>query len=219
MSSDATTLEPTTRTTLTRLPERGSHQRAKIHEILDAGAVCQIGYQMDGSPRVLPTVYWRTGEAVYWHGSRESRALLAMTGQEVCFTVTLLDGLVLARSAFHHSANYRAVMAFGRAESIEDEVEKLAAYREMFDRLYPGRWADIRRPSRAELWSTMVMRLELTEASAKVRAMGPVDSKPDLRQPAWAGVIPMTLTAGAPVEADDLRPGGVGLQIPDWLPR
>ena len=169
MSSDATLLEPTERTTLHRVPERGTYERAAIDAILDAGAICQVGYVMDGEPRVLPTVYWRTGAAVYWHGSRESQALLAMAGREVCFTVTLLDGLVMARSAFHHSANYRAVMAFGRAEAIDEEVEKLQAYREMFDRLYPGRWTQIRKPSRAELHATLVMKLELTEASAKVR--------------------------------------------------
>ena len=219
MSTEATTLEPTERTTLRRRPQRGSYERAVLNDILDAGVICQIGYVMDGEPRVLPTVFWRTGEAVYWHGARESRALLAMAGHEVCFTVTLLDALVLARSAFHHSANYRAVMAFGRADSIEDEVEKLAAYREMFDRIYPGRWSDIRKPSRAELAATLVLRLELTEASAKVRTGPPIDSKGDLRQPAWAGVVPVGMRFGSAVPADDLRPGGAALELPGWLGR
>ena len=219
MSIQAPTLDPTERTTLHRVPQRGTYERAQIDAILDAAAICQIGYAMDGEPRVLPTVFWRTGDAVYWHGSRQSGALRAMAGREVCFTVTLLDGLVLARSAFHHSANYRSVMVFGRAEVIEDVVSQMAAYREMFDRLYPGRWPHIRGPSRAELAATMVLRLELTEVSAKARTHGPVDAKGDLRQPAWAGVIPLSLQPGAPRPAEDLRPGGEPVTVPNWLGR
>jgi nitroimidazol reductase NimA-like FMN-containing flavoprotein (pyridoxamine 5'-phosphate oxidase superfamily) len=217
MSIQTPTLEPTPRTTLNRLPERGAHGLEAINAILDAGVICQIGYQMDGSPRVLPTIYWRTDDAVYWHGARQSRALLAMIGQEVCFTVTLLDGLVLARSAFHHSANYRSVIAFGQAEVMDEGPAKQAAFKAMLDRLYPGRWPSIRAPSRAEMAATHMLRLKLTEASAKTRAMGPVDSKGDLSQPGWAGVIPLTLTPGAPVEAADLRPGGEPFEMPCWL--
>ena len=213
MTSEA----PTARTALHRLPERGAHGAQDLNAILDAGVICQIGYALEGEPRVLPTVYWRAGNAVYWHGSRESRALLAMIGQEVCFTVTLLDGLVLARSAFHHSANYRSVMAFGRAQCVEDAADKLAAFRAMLDRLYPGRWASIRAPSRAEMAATHVLRLELSEASAKARAMPPVDSKADLAQPGWAGVIPLSIMAGDPVPAPDLRGGGAPFEQPPWL--
>jgi len=219
MSTDAPILEPTPRTTLKRRPQRGAYGRAAIDAVLDAGTICQIGYLSDGEPRVLPTLYWRTGEAVYWHGARESGALLAMIGREVCFTVTLLDGLVLARSAFHHSANYRSVMAFGQAQALEDEAAKLAALRAMLDRLYPGRWPQVRAPSRAELAATHVLRLAITEASAKVRDAPPLDAKGDLDQPGWAGVIPLSLRAGDPVAAADLRPGGAPLDIPDWLTR
>ena len=219
MSTSAPTLDPTSRTTLRRLPDRGSHGLDHINAILDQGVICQVGYQMDGQPRVLPSVYWRTEDAVYWHGARESRALQAMIGAEVCFTVTLLDGLVLARSAFHHSANYRSVMAFGKAEALDEGPAKLAAFKAMLDRLYPGRWPTIRAPSRAEMAATHVLRLKLTEASAKARAMGPVDSKGDLAQPGWAGVIPLTLTPGEPFEAADLRPGGEAFEMPGWLKR
>lgn len=217
MSTQAPTLEPTERTTLHRVPQRGTYERAQIDAILDAAAICQIGYVMDGEPRVLPTVFWRTGEAVYWHGSRQSGALRAMAGREVCFTVTLLDGLVLARSAFHHSANYRSVIAFGGPEALPEGPEKTAAFKGMIDRLYPGRWDQIRAPSRAEMGATHVLRLKLTEASAKTRAMGPVDSQGDLAQPGWAGVIPLSLRPGQPIEASDLRPGGAPLDIPAWL--
>ncbi len=217
MTTEAPTLETTERTTFNRSPQRGSYERAAINSILDAGVICQLGYVMAGEPRVLPTVYWRTGEAVYWHGSRASGALGAMAGRQVCFTVTVLDGLVLARSAFHHSANYRSVMAFGRAEVVEDEVSQLAAYREMFDRLYPGRWPHIRKPSRAELVATIVLRLELIEASAKVRAGPPIDSRADLRQPAWAGVIPLSLKPGPPAPAEDLKAGAAPVTVPAWI--
>ena len=217
MSSEAILLDPTERTTFHRRPQRGSYDRAVIDAVLDAGVICQVGYVLDGTPRVLPTLYWRTGDAVYWHGSREGFGLKAMAGAEVCFSVTILDGLVMARSAFHHSANYRSVMAYGRPEAIEDDVAKMAALREMFDKIYPGRWGEIRKPSRAELAATLVLRLELTEATAKARAGGPIDAKGDLTQPGWAGVIPVALVAGAPIQAEDLKPGGAALDVPGWL--
>lgn len=218
MSEEA--LAPTPRTTLHRRPDRGAHDRASVDAILDAGMICHIGYAMNGEPRVLPTIYWRDGDAVFWHGSRDSHALLAMAGAEVCFSVTLLDGLVMARSAFHHSANYRSVMAFGRAEPLAGDAGKSRALKAMLDRLYPGRWADIRAPSRAELAATLVLSLSLKEASAKVRPAPPVDAKRDLGQPAWAGVIPLSLTAGPPQDAPDLKPGcdRTGL-APEWLAR
>ncbi len=217
MTTEAPTLAPTERTTLHRRPNRGGHGLAEIDAILDAGVICQIGYQMDGDPRVLPTLYWRMGEAVYWHGARESRALLAMVGHQICFSVTLLDGLVLARSAFHHSANYRSVIAFGGPEALPEGPEKTAAFKGMIDRLYPGRWDQIRAPSRAEMHATHVLRLKLTEASAKTRAMGPVDSQGDLAQPGWAGVIPLSLTPGEPAVADDLKAGAAAFDMPPWL--
>ena len=219
MTTEALPGAPTARTEFHRRPQRGAHDRVALDAILDAGVIGQIGYLMDGGPRVLPTLYWRTGDHLYWHGSRESRALLAMIGHQVCFTVTLLDGLVMARSAFHHSANYRSVMAFGEAEVVDEEVAKLAATRALMDRLYPGRWKEIRPPSRPELAATLVLRLPLTEASAKARAGPPLDAPRDLAQPAWAGVIPVSLRAGEAEPAPDLRPGAAALGAPAWLER
>ena len=218
MSTQAPAL-PTPRTTLNRTPDRGAHDRASVTAILDAGVICQIGYLMDGEPRVLPTVYWRAGEAVYWHGARESGALKAMAGAQVCFTLTLVDGLVLAQSAFHHSANYRSVMAFGRAEVVGKETDKAVAVHTMLERLYPGRWGEIRAPSRAELAATTVLRLELSEASAKARGGPPIDARADLRQPGWAGVIPVTLHAGAPERAEHHPAEGEPPVVPPWLPQ
>ena len=210
---------PTSRTRFNRRPQRGAHDRASVAAILDAGVICQIGYLMGGESRVLPTVYWRSGEAVYWHGARESGALRAMAGAQVCFTLTLLDGLVLAKSAFHHSANYRSVMAFGRAEVVGKEIDKAEALHAMLERLYPGRWDEIRAPSRAELAATTVLRLELDEASAKARTGPPIDAKADLRQPGWAGVIPVTLHAGEPERAEHHPAEGQPLVVPPWLPQ
>ena len=208
---------PTPRTVLKRTPDRGAHDRASVTAILDAGVICQIGYLMDGEPRVLPTVYWRAGEAVYWHGARESGALKAMAGAQVCFTLTLLDGLVLAKSAFHHSANYRSVMAFGRAEMVAKETDKAGALRAMLERLYPRRWKGVRAPSRAELAATTVLRLGLDEASAKARTGPPIDAKADLRQPGWAGVIPVSMQAGDPQRAEHHLADGEPLSLPPWL--
>ena len=216
MSTQAPAL-PTPRTTLNRTPDRGAHDRAGVAAILDAGVICQIGYLMDGEPRVLPTVCWRTGQAVYWHGARESGALKAMAGAQVCFTLTLLDGLVLAKSAFHHSANYRSVIAFGRAEVVAKETDKAAALHAMLERLYPGRWQGIRAPSRAELAATTVLRLALDEASAKARTGPPIDAKADLRQAGWAGVIPVSLRAGSPERAEHHLADGEPLSLPPWL--
>ncbi len=217
MTTEAPLPAPTARTTFHRRPQRGAHDRASVDAVLDAGVVGQIGYLMEGEPRVLPTLYWRTGDHLYWHGSRESRALLAMAGREVCFSVTLLDGLVMARSAFHHSANYRSVIAFGPAETVTGEAAKLAASRALLDRLYPGRWDQVRAPSRAELAATLFLRLPLTEASAKARTGPPIDAPRDLSQPGWAGVIPVSLGTGTPEPAADLRPGGAPLAVPQWL--
>ena len=217
MTTEAPALAPTARTTLNRRTYRGAHDLAAIAAVLDAGMICQIGFVLDGGPRVLPTIYWREGEAVYWHGSRESGALKAMTGAEVCLTVTLLDGLVLAKSAFAHSANYRSVMAFGRAEAIVGDAEKLSALKAMMDRLYPGRWETIRPPSRAELAATSVLRLALTEASAKARTGPPLDIKPDPRAPAWTGVIPLSLQAAEPALVGELEPGVRPPAAPAWL--
>lgn len=184
------------RVTLERRRERGSYDKDGVHAILDSSALCQIGYVAGGQPLVLATIYWRLGERLYWHGSRQSRALQAMAGAQVCFTVSRLDGLVLARSAFRHSANYRAVMAFGVAREVAGQTQKLAALKAMIERLYPGRWAQIRGPTPAELAATTVLFLELDEVSAKIRADPPLDPDADLAIPVWAGVAPVTLTPG-----------------------
>jgi nitroimidazol reductase NimA-like FMN-containing flavoprotein (pyridoxamine 5'-phosphate oxidase superfamily) len=188
---------PTPRTTLRRKPQRGRYDKATVHAILDAGLICHIGYEMDGHPLVIPTLYWREGGRVYWHGSAAGRALkLHVGGAEVCFTVALLDGLILARSAFRHSVNYRSVMAFGTARPVLGEAEKLAAMKGLIERLYPGRWNDIRPPSPAELAAVSVLYLDLDEVSAKVRADPPMDAEEDLSLPVWAGVVPLSILAG-----------------------
>ena len=209
--------EPAARTTLRRRPQRAHYDRQTVHAILDSGALCQIGYVDGGQPLVLATIYWREGERVYWHGSRQSRALQAMAGAQVCFSVSHLDGLVLARSAFRHSANYRAVMAFGAAQPVASQAGKLAALRTMIERLYPGRWAQIRAPSEAELAASTVLYLELNEVSAKIRSEPPLDPDADLARPVWAGVAPLRLGPGQlePCAKLDANAGVPGAII-DW---
>ena len=204
----------TPRTSLRRHPERGRHDRPAVHAVLDAGVIGQIGYVALGQPRVLPTLYWRAGEAIYWHGARASVALEAMAGAEVCFTVTHLDGLVLARSAFRHSVQYRSVIAFGVPRPVEGEADKLQAMQAMFDRLYPGRWAEIRTPNPAELAAITVLRLDLTEASAKTRSGPPLDFEADLGIPVWAGVAPLEQRTG---ELQPCAKLGSGTAVPDYL--
>jgi nitroimidazol reductase NimA-like FMN-containing flavoprotein (pyridoxamine 5'-phosphate oxidase superfamily) len=181
-----------------RLPGRGAYDRTTIHAILDAAPHCHIGHVIDGRPVVIPTLHWREQDTVYWHGSAASRMLRANArGGEVCLTATLLDGFVLARSGFHHSANYRSVMCFGLPRLVEAD-EKLAALRGFIERLYPGRWDTLRPPTTQELKATSVLALPIGEASAKLRTGGPVDDEEDLALPVWAGVLPVRLVAGAP---------------------
>ncbi len=195
--TDASAYAPTARTTPSRKPDRARYDTACVHAILDAGVICHIAYVEDGLPMAAPTIYWREGAAVYWHGSRQSHALQAMAaGAPVCFTVAHLDGLVLARSAFRHSANYRSVVAFGRPRVIEGEARKRAAMRAMIERLYPGRWPHIRGPSRAELAAISVLRLNLEAVSAKVREGPPMDAERDYDLPVWAGVAPLSPRVG-----------------------
>ncbi len=201
MTNAAMTAEPTNyrrseRTALERRPQRGRYDKPAVHALLDANVLCQIGYVAERQPLMLATIYWRTGDRVFWHGSRQSRALTAMAGAEVCFSVSRLDGLVLGRSAFRHSANYRSVMAFGVARPVEDEAGELAALEAMIERLYPGRWAQVRGPSPAELAATTVLSLELDEVSAKSRSEPPIDLEADLSLPVWAGVAPVKLEPG-----------------------
>jgi uncharacterized protein len=191
----------TPRTTLKRLPQRGSFDREVIDPILDEGFICHIGFVIDGQPFVIPTGYARVGDSVLIHGSQASRMLRALgEGIDVCLTVTLIDGLVLARSAFHHSMNYRSVVIFGRATVVEDPTEKLAALRALSEQMIPGRWDDVRAPNERELKLTTVLSLPITEASAKVRTGPPVDDEEDYDLPVWAGVIPLRIAAGKPFD-------------------
>ena len=188
---------PTRRTTLRRLPKRGSFERETVYAILDEGFVCHVGFVADGRPFVIPTAYGRAGDQLYLHGARASRMLKALRdGAEVCVAVTLLDGLVLARSAFHHSMNYRSVVVFGRARAVESDEEKMRALHTFAEHVIPGRWGEVRPPSRQELDATLVLALPLDEASAKVRTGPPADDEEDYALPVWAGVLPLEVSAG-----------------------
>jgi nitroimidazol reductase NimA-like FMN-containing flavoprotein (pyridoxamine 5'-phosphate oxidase superfamily) len=206
--SSAGELDPTGRTTLKRLPERGTYDRSVIDAILDEAVICHLGFSVDGQPFVLPTIHGRLGDTVYVHGSVASRMLRSLgKGAPACLTVTLLDGLVVARTGFHSSMNYRSVMLLGHPRKVEDPQERLRALDVVVDHVLPGRAAEMRRPSELELRQTVVLALPITEGSAKVRTGGPKDDPEDVDGDAWAGVLPLSLVPGEPVAADDLRPG------------
>ena len=190
----------TARTTLKRLPYRGSYDRELIDQILDEGFVCHVGFVVDGQPFVIPTGYARVGGKLFIHGSQASRMLRTLgKGIDVCLTVTLIDGLVLARSAFHHSMNYRSVVVFGRAMTVADPEEKIVALRALSEHMIPGRWDDVREPNEREVQLTTVLALSLNEASAKVRTGPPLDDEEDYELPIWAGVIPLQMVADGPI--------------------
>ncbi len=200
------TTPPTARTTVRRLPERGSYDRAAAYAILDEGLVAHVGLATDDGPVVIPMLYGRDGDRLLLHGSPASRLLRGgAKGTEMCVTVTLVDGLVLARSQFHHSMNYRSVVAFGQASRVDDLAERRAALGALVEHIVPGRTADAREPSEREVRGTLVLALPLDECSVKVRAGGPLDEPEDMDLPVWAGVIPLTTVAAAPVTVDDLR--------------
>ena len=202
-------LTQTARTTLKRLPQRGAFDRESINQILDEGFICHVGFAVDGQPYVIPTGYARAGDRLFIHGSQASRMLRTLgQGIDVCLTVTLIDGLVLARSAFHHSMNYRSVVVFGRAVVVDEREEKLAALRALSDHMIPGRWDDAREPNERELQLTTVLSLPLAEASAKVRTGPPLDDEEDYELSVWAGVIPLRLVANAPI-ADPRLPARI----------
>ena len=187
------------RTQLRRLPARGSNEAEAINRILDAAFLAHVGFAVDGQPFVIPTLFGRDGDKLYLHGSAASRAVRHLqTGVPACVTVTIVDGLVLARSAFHHSMNYRSVMAFGTARLIEDPAAKNEALRIISEHLIKGRWDEVREPNAKELKATGVLEFTLEEASAKVRAGPPIDDAEDMSFPVWAGVLPLALTAGEP---------------------
>jgi nitroimidazol reductase NimA-like FMN-containing flavoprotein (pyridoxamine 5'-phosphate oxidase superfamily) len=197
--------ERTDRTLVKRLPQRASYERELVYEILDAGFICHVGFVIDAQPFIIPTAYGRAGDVLYLHGSRASRMLKTLgAGVEACVEVTHVDGLVLARSAFHHSINYRSVVVFGRAEVVEDASEKQKALRAFTEHLIRGRWDEVREPNERELAATLVLRLPLAEASAKVRTGPPIDDEEDLSLPVWAGVLPLHTIAGEPLSDPQL---------------
>ena len=195
-----TTYAPTERTRVKRLPDRGKYDSETVFAILDEGFICHVGFMADGQPFVIPTGYARVGETLYIHGSAASRMLRTLSeGVQVCVTVTLLDGLVLARSAFHHSMNYRSVVILGRATAVEDPREKMRALEALTNHIVHGRWDDVRLPTETEMKATTVLALPLEEVSAKVRIGPPKDDAEDYALPIWAGVVPLRLAPGAPV--------------------
>jgi len=208
-------LPQTPRTTLKRLAKRGSHERETINQILDEGFICHVGFAIEGQPYVIPTGYARIDDKLIIHGSQASRMLRALkAGIDMCVTVTLIDGLVLARSAFHHSMNYRSVVIFGRATLIEEREEKLAALFALSEHMIPGRWQEAREPTETELQQTTVLSLPIEEASAKIRRGPPLDDEEDYAMNIWAGVLPMQLTTGEPIADPRLPPN---IEVPDYV--
>lgn len=199
-------IAPTERTKVKRIPKRGNFERETIYKILDEGFVCHIGFTIDDQPFVIPTGYARSGDDLLIHGSAASRMMRALSWEkDVCVTVTLIDGLVLARSAFHHSMNYRSVVIFGRAKTISGDAEKLNALKAFTEHIVPGRWAEVRQPNAKELKATTVLRLPLQEASAKIRTGGAVDDAEDYDLDIWAGVIPLKMISEKPAADEKLK--------------
>jgi nitroimidazol reductase NimA-like FMN-containing flavoprotein (pyridoxamine 5'-phosphate oxidase superfamily) len=211
--SDAYT--PTSRTRVVREPHRGLYEREAAYKILDEGFICHVGFVIDGQPFVIPTGYGRQGDNLYIHGSAASRMLRNLEqGVAVCVTVTLLDGLVLARSIFNHSMNYRSVVVLGVAHAVEDPMEKLEALRSLSEHIIPGRWAETRQPNQKELKATLLMRLPIEEFSSKVRQGPPIDDEEDYGFPTWAGVIPLRMLAGKPIRDPKL---GAESAVPGYV--
>jgi uncharacterized protein len=211
----STKFVPTQRTALKQLPERGVYGRNTIYNILDEGLVCHVGFVVNGEPIVIPMAYARAGNMLYIHGSVASRLLRTLShGIPVCVTVTLLDGLVLARSAFHHSMNYRSVVVFGVASAVRNVTKKLRALHAIAEHVMAGRWADVRKPNDTELKQTLVLELPLTEASAKIRSGPPIDERTDYNLLVWAGELPLSFVAGEPVADPRLLSG---IEVPDYI--
>jgi len=202
---------PTARTKVKRLPKRAHYDRDTVYAILDAGFVCHLGYVIDRQPYVTPTAYWREGDAVYWHGSSKSRMLLALEkNPQVCLTVSHFDALVVARSGFHMSVNYRAAMIFGKPYKVADPEEKIAKMEKFVERVYPGHWKNLRPVNKQELKAMSVFGLHLDEAVAKVRTGGPIDEPEDYALPIWAGVVPVRQVLGTPEDDGRVAPGAQG---------
>jgi uncharacterized protein len=210
-------MKPTKRTEFRRLPSRGSHDVDTINAILDAGFLAHVGFSVDSQPYVIPTLYGRDGEKLYLHGSAASRMLGRLeTGISGCIAVTLVDGLVLARSAFHHSMNYRSVVAFGTAHKIDEPAQKTRALRIISEHLIAGRWNDVRNPSEKELKATAVLEFSIEEASAKIRTGPPLDDEEDYSLPVWAGILPLSLEAQPPIPDSRLTDG---IEVPEYVLR
>ena len=206
---------PTERTRVNRLPKRGDYSQKTIYGILDAAFLCHVGFVVEGQPYVIPTGYGRSENTLYLHGSAASRMLRTLAGDvDVCVTVTVLDGIVLARSAFHHSMNYRSVVILGKATSVESDQEKTAALHAISENIMRGRWDDVRKPTALELKATAVLALPIEDASAKIRTGPPLDDEEDYALPVWSGVLPMVMKAGEPVADSRLVPG---VKVPGYL--
>jgi len=200
------TTTATERTKVQRLPKRGAYDRDAINRILDEAFICHVGFVIDGQPYVIPTGYARIGEDLYIHGSAASRMLRSISaGIDVCVTVTLIDGLVLARSAFHHSMNYRSVVILGKASLVDDPGEKTRALEAFTEHVVPGRWKEVRWPTELELKGTTVLKLPIEEASAKIRTGGPVDDEEDYAMDVWAGVLPLQMGVLQPIDDERLQ--------------
>ena len=207
--------EQTSRNQVRRIAKRGKYDKETIYQILDASFLCHLGFTVEDQPFVIPTLFARVDDVIYVHGSQVSRMLKTLSnGAKICLTVTLTDGIVLARSAFHHSMNYRSAVVFGTGKLVEDETEKLRALKAISDNILPERWEDCRQPNQKELNVTSVIRVEIEDASAKIREGMPVDDQEDYELPIWAGILPITQTFGAPV-ADEQLPKEI--KIPDYL--
>ena len=205
---------PTERTRAKRMPARAKYDADAVHAILDAQPICNVGYVLNGAPVVTPTLQWREGDHIYWHGSSASRMLETSENADVCVSVSIIDGFVLARSAYNHSCNYRSVMVFGKAFKVTDVEEKRARLKAFTEALFPGRWDKLRPMSDKELKATMILGLTLDEASAKIRTGSTGDEPEDVTWPVWGGVIPVVQQALAP-EADAHTPAGMA--VPDYV--
>ncbi|MEN8041816.1 MAG: pyridoxamine 5'-phosphate oxidase family protein [Actinomycetota bacterium] len=207
---------PSDRTTVRRLPERGQYDTETIHGIIDDAFISHIGFATDTGPIVIPIIHARVGNTLYLHGSHASRMMRATVGEEVCVTITHVDGIVAARSAFHHSLNYRSAMVFGSPRVVTDPDEREIAFAAITNQVLPGRWDEARQPTEKEDKGTKLLAINIAEASAKVRTGPPGDDEEDLNQGIWAGVIPLTVTPGVPIPAPDLEPG---VDLPDSVRR
>ncbi len=197
---------PTDRSRARRMHEKAAYDRATIDAILDAMPVAHVGYVKDGAPIVIPTLQWRIGDQIYWHGSSASRTQRTAKGAQVCVTVTLIDAMVLARSGLEHSVNFRSVMVFGEARAVTDAAEKAEALRAMMEQMFPGRWDQLRPMTAQEIKATAILSLPLSEASAKIGTGMPTDPPEDMDTPVWAGLLPIQLTMGQPIPDPSLSP-------------